>query len=221
MNHIKKGYNRDKQILEEVANLGVLNTQQVYRLFFKKIRYGEKKAQQRLKKLHEKKKLNRCRIDVHEPYCYYMERRPAQLEHIVFVNWVYIYLLETLPQWEKITDFQREYVIGNVRSDAFAEIYNVTTKKYRYLFVECDRAESKNPFNKVQVYNQLFESNDYMKTHWYHKLKVQDKKFFPDIYVFTDSPNKLRNINKTIERENKNNLVFKTFLIGEIIQCGS
>lgn len=190
----KKGYYRDRSIINAIKHHKVLDTEQIRLLLFSKQKSGLRIAQRRLKKLVDTKKINRARDSIDCQYEYFIGKRPSQNEHILMVNWVYIWILYNLRSWEKLERFDFEQDYGILRSDAFVFIKNKFTDKNKFLFIEVDMSD--NPFDKVEKYNRLYEEERYSGWWW---VKLTDR--FPKILIFTNR--KLEIVG------NKNNLEFE------------
>lgn len=205
----QKGYHRDRQIISAIEQCNALTTEQIRVMFFGGLKHGLRKAQERLKKLHERKLVKRCRFSPLEPYCYYIGSKPGNLEHTLALNWVYIWFIKGLKSWEQIHCFNTEVVYGELRCDAFVAIKNKVTGKIKLCFVELDRAT--NPFDKVPKYNHFYQTDGYRKCWWYD---VADR--FPVVLIVTTTHKRAANIQKRIDAENINGLEFKTVLLDDI-----
>ncbi|HBC95084.1 MAG TPA: hypothetical protein DCZ10_19880 [Pelotomaculum sp.] len=80
----------------EIERRRALNTDQVRALFFKELKSGRTKAQEKLLKLSQRGRVKRCRIALTEPYCYYIGPRHGRLEHLLDLNWVYVWFMAGL-----------------------------------------------------------------------------------------------------------------------------
>lgn len=202
----QKGSRRDREIIHAIEECGVLNTEQVTTLFFSKIQYGQRKAQERLLKLFKRGKLQRCTSE--GPYCYYLEK-PGQLQHRVELNWVRIWLEKECRSWEKIHAWKYELDYGVLRADAFVAVKNCVTKKFRFMFIEMDRATNK--FDKVKKYNRLYDTGRYLGDWW-----VGQTNRFPPILVVTTSRGRAKKIMQLAEEQNTANLEFRVRLLDDI-----
>ena len=179
-----------------------LDTEQVYQLFFRKLKNGKRICQRRLAKYVENKQANRAKPGYSLSYYYYCNRRPGQADHLLALNWVHIWL----AKWEKITNWSYEVDYGILRCDAFAG-----TKAGNFYFVEMDMADSVNDFDKVKKYNKLYTEGLYESAWWVEKAKR-----FPAIIIVTTSPAKLKTIKESIKSENANGLDFRAYLLDEL-----
>lgn len=146
-----------------------------------------------------------------EPYAYYIDlsAKVEQMEHVILLNWVYVWLEHNLKSWEELHSFEYERDYGMVRADAFAVIKNRFTGRIRPSYVELDRGY--NAFDKVRKYNDLYESEKYANEWW-----VEQVTGFPAVIIATTNGKRLRRINEAIERENRNGLEFFTFLVDQL-----
>lgn len=207
-----KSYQRDKEILLALEKHQALNTDQLKILFFPSLR----RTQQRMARLYELKKVKRCRYAINEPYAYYIDKRSGRLEHLLELNWVYVWLIKTLADWQEIWCFEYEDDYKILRCDAFAGILNKFTNVIKFYFIELDR--SNNTWDKTLKYNLLYEGKIYKKANWVEYAEV-----FPTILCVSDKLKRLELINKSVQTENKHNLNFKVMLLqdlkGEVLRC--
>lgn len=171
-------------------------------------------AQGRLKKLHEGKTLKRDRLSLDEPFFYYLDKRPGQLEHRLAVNWVYVWFRKVKAKrgWEKLHSFEWEVPYELiVRPDGFAAIKNIPYGKLTFYFVELDIAESGNAFDKVMRYNKLYKSRKFMN-YWWGSLATG----FPSIIVVTTTERKKKFILDKIAKENECDLDFQVYTLDQI-----
>lgn len=215
-NH-QKCYRRDKQLFQVIEKLGVLDTEQITCLFFPG-NNGLKKAQRRLKKLYQNKKLLRGRESFSEPYYYYLGKRPGQIHHQLAVSWVYVWLKNRMRSGERLHSFDTEQDYRVLRADAFVAIKNNMAKRYIFNFIELDRSE--NNFDKASKYNTLYSTGKY-SSYWWVPLANR----FPAIIIVAENERRLRMIRERIRAENSCGLEFKTYLLeqirGECIKCQS
>ena len=212
----QSGYLRDKAVVEAVERCGVLDTEQIRLLFFRAIASGERVAQRRLQTLCKRRRLNRDRYALHHPFFYYTGQRKGQLEHRIGVNWVYVWLLSTLKEWEVLHSWEYETDYKILRADAFAVIKNKVTGRLRFLFIEFDVATSGNDFDKVRKYNQLYQGEGYVGE-WWAKLAER----FPPVLIVTTTQSRARVIRDRIERDNMAGLEFNLYTLDNIKKgCG-
>lgn len=209
MNLVQKGCLRDREILRLVETHQALNTEQIAALLFPG-KYGLTKARQRLYKLHQSNRLNRFRPSFDTPCAYFLGRKSGQLEHLVAVNWVYVWFKTRLnPSWETAICWERERDYGILRADAFYGIHNSVTGENRFWFVELDR--SANAWDKVSKYNELYASGAYMARWWAKKTRR-----FPVILCVTETEKRALTIQEAIQKENANGLEFQVKLLSQI-----
>lgn len=209
-NHLK-GCHRDKQILRAIEKNICLNTEQISALFFPGIKNPQRMAQKRLLSLYKNKRVKRGRDSFAEPCYYFLDKKPGQLDHLLNINWVYVWLLKKMQSWEELSNFDLEVAFPSCRADAFAGIKNTITGETRFYFVEMDIAESGNSFDKVANYNNLYANDEYFSSWWYAVSKK-----FPTVIIVTTSQKKLAAINRKIDTENEQNLKFIAYHIDQI-----
>lgn len=199
---------RDKRILQAIEEYAALTTEQVQVLYFHNMQYGQRKAQERLLKMHRAGKINRSRF-AESPYHYYVGERPGMIKHLLATNWTRIWLQNTLPSWERLHSWSYEQDYRVLRCDGFAAIKNSMTGKFRFVFVELDRGT--NAFDKVIKYNKLYESDKF--SHWWW---VSLTERFPAILVVTVSETRKRLIESEIEGHNSAGLEFEVRLLDDL-----
>jgi hypothetical protein len=172
MNNRQYAYQRDKKALEYIEMLQALTTTQIQELVYK----NERKAQQRMLKLSSR--VNRTRPCIDWPYVYYYDK-PAQLEHIILRNWVYIYLSKRY----RVTDWQNGKDFGVLKCDAICRIRSVMED--HWAFVEIER-DSRNEFNKLDLYNKLYEQQGFVNSPLMKQLGNPPK--FPKIIIYAANP---------------------------------
>lgn len=209
MNLVQAGYSRDERIVELVEKCGALSTGQVAVWLFGDMRAGYRKAQERLQKL-ARKRLERIRSAIHLPYIYFVGRQLEQIDHRVALNWVLVWLERTKPSWERTVDWEYEPDYGYIRPDLLWVAENMVTGRYRAVYVELDRS-IRNRWDKVAKYNDLFERESYAGSWWVDKAER-----FPRILVATTTEARVRQIQRTIERDNRHDLRFDVRLLCEL-----
>lgn len=207
MNVVAKSSLRDRRILKYLDVLGALTTEQVRFLCFRELKTGERKAQQRLKKLYDLGLVKRLRPSLDSPLVHWTEERPSQLEHVLARNWVYCYLVGKCASWEKVESWNVEEDYGVLRCDALARIKNYATGKNRFLFVEVDLSE--NRFDKVQKYTLLCREG--IDSWW-----ADEAEAFPPVLLVTESSSRLEQIRKCVRQENPLGIRFEVKLLSEL-----
>lgn len=206
-NH-KFGKDRDSSILRLIESQTVLNTDQIRLLFFRDV--SVQMACRRLQRLTQTKRLKRDRHSMSEPYFYYRDKKPGQLDHALGVSWVYTWLSINLKTWEKLHSFEREVPgYGILRPDGFAAVKNIWQSSFRFFFIEFDIAESGNRFNKHLLYNNLYSSEGYTSS-WWASLARR----FPPVIIVTTG--KKERIIERIRGNNENNLEFQVYTLDQI-----
>ena len=206
MNPKEKGLHRDSAILQAVESRRALDTDQVRALIFPGMAYGQRKAQERLLKLHRRGRLDRERVG--DTFAYY-HTRPGPLAHLLGVNWVRLWLEAGLKSWEVMHSFQYEVNFGILRADALAAIKNTVTGRYRFFLIEMDRGT--NGFDKVEKYGRLFETGGYAG-HWWVDLTER----FPPVLVATTAPGRAAAVRKLVKKQNSAGLEFRVVMLDQI-----
>jgi hypothetical protein len=205
LNRVQKGYFRDKQVLSMIEEWKVMNARQVQLMKFN-FPYGLRKAQERLLKMHNRGKLNRWHNG--EGYSYSLEKKTASSAHFEALNWVRIWLVNQLKNWEKLHSWQYEQDYKILRTDAFAAIKNTVTGKFTFYFVEMD-ISPRNVFDKVPKYCRLYEEERY-KDRWWVELTNK----FPKVLIVSSC--RKEKILELVEEENKSGLRFEVKSLDEI-----
>lgn len=208
----EKGSHRDRRILDLLQSRVALDTEQVRAIVFPGMKSGLRKAQERLQKLHARKRVKRVKLDPNSPYIYYMDKRHGRIEHLVALNWVYAWTVRQLKPWETLHRWDYEQDYGILRADAFAVVKNNVTDKFKFYFVELDRSE--NVFDKVDKYCALYESENYS---WWGDCANR----FPPVVIVTTSLSRLRHIQGVIGRDNRAGLQFEVYLLDFIKEACS
>jgi len=229
MNTRKKGYYRDKLIVEAIEEYEILTTEQVYLLFFSSIKYGIIKCRERLRKLVSRKKISSIRLDINECNKFYVDKLPKFLEHDINRNWGFLYLLKMVERehkYYKYSDMKKEYIMDcGRRPDGIIGFKNYISNEYMYFIIESDRVESKNEFMKIINYNDIFKNRDYENEYWFNRVNR-----FPHILIVCNSDKKKDEVLKKVEKDNieykyydkngilekKENLKFIVFTVDEI-----
>jgi len=209
LNQVQKGYHRDREIIRAVETHRALDANQIARLFFNDLKYGKRKAQDRLAKMAENKLLKRCRYAINESYVYYLDKKSGQIEHLVATNWVYVWMLGKLQTWETLYHWSYEVDLGIIRPDALCGIKNTVTGAVSWWFIELDRSENK--FDKVAKYSKYYGDKLYQGQWWAKQAKA-----FPRVLVVTDSESRFKTIKGHIENENIHNLRIEVMLLHQI-----
>lgn len=210
MSNHTKGFCRDNAILAALKEWQVLDSEQLKLLFFKSV--SLRMAQKRLSRLTVLHKVHRQRDYMCQPYYYYLERKPGQINHRLGVNWIRMWLQQSTNSWgDTLYLWQYEPNYNTVRPDGFVGMKNTFTGKTRFCFIEreCDT----NPFIKVKLYNDLYASGSCGGTWW---AKQSDR--FPAIVVVVESAARMDAVKKLIEKDNKHGLEFKVYLLDQIIR---
>lgn len=178
-------------------------------LFFHGMVHGRRKAQERLLKLYQAGRVKRCRVSPTEPFCYYAGRRHGRLEHLLALNWVYVWFTAGLKPWERVHCFNYETNFKTLQADAFCSVKNTVTGRFKFFFVELDR--SANDFDKIRKYNALYNAGGYAGEWW---AELADR--FPAILVVTITASRAAHIRERVDKENVHGLEFRVMLLDEI-----
>jgi len=203
MNTRQKGYYRDKCIVETIEMFECLNTEQIYYLFFTNIKYGIVKCRERLRVLKEKGKINSIRVDINECNYYFINKKSKFMIHDINRNWGYIYLLYLykFKEYYKFVEIKNEYVFKcGQRADGIIGFKNYVTNEYKYVIIESDRVDSRNKFNKIKEYVDIYRNGRYKNEFWYKKVNR-----FPNVLIVCDSEKKKL---KILEIEKRDNIKF-------------
>ncbi|MCL5289781.1 MAG: replication-relaxation family protein [Firmicutes bacterium] len=204
----ERGCLRDRNICSLIEARQALDTEQVRVIVFPGMKCGRRKAQERLKALHDRGRLNRWRPGPESPYIYYVGKKHGRIEHLVALNWVYVWMVKSVKSWEEITRWDYEQDYGILQADAFCMVRNTVTNKLRMWFVELDRAESGNLFDKVRKYNDLYRDEKYSGWWW---ADIADR--FPGVLVVTTAAARERTIRGLVEKQNGEGLEFQIYLL--------
>lgn len=205
-NHQKCSH-RDKELFRLLETQGALNTDQIQLLLFADNVLHT--TRRRLKKLTDTGKIRRVRVSIDEPYSYYADKKPGQLEHVLGVSWIYTWVVGGITSGQELHAFDREVTHKTLRPDAL-----ICVKSWKgsisLFYAEFDIAESGHDFGeKVKRYNEFYSSGEYLKQWW-----VPLSKRFPIIRVVTTGP--IKSIEKKIAKENVNGLEFQVFTLDQI-----
>lgn len=206
-NH-QKCSRRDKELFRLLETQGALSTEQIQLLLFRD--NVPHTARRRLKKLTETGKVKRCRVSIDEPYYYYAERKPGQLEHVLGVSWIYTWVRLSLNESISLHNFDREVTYKTLRPDAFIGVKSTWSDSFTFFFAELDIAESGHDFGeKVKRYNEYYSSGDYLNQWW-----VPLAKRFPIVRVITTG--NVKKLEKRITKANTHNLEFQVFSLSQV-----
>ena len=205
-NH-QKCYRRDKDLIRLLETQAALNTEQIRLLLFRDA--SLRIVQRRLKKLTERKLIKRSRLSIDSPFYYYLGAKPGQLDHVLGVSWIYVWVCSALSSGMTLHCFDREIDLGIIRPDAFIGVKG-WTGKFSFFFAELDVDESGNDFSeKVKRYNSYYSSGAYQNQWW-----VSMAKRFPVIRVVTTGH--VNSLEKRISKVNANNLEFQVFSLHHV-----
>jgi len=206
-NHAKCS-RRDKELFRLLESQGALSTDQIRLLLFPGTCL--RIVQRRLKKLTEAGRIRRERISIDEPYYYYSNKKPGQLEHVLGVSWIYTWVRLSLNESLSLHSFDREVTYKILRPDAFIGIKSTWSDRFTFFYAEMDIAESGHDFgDKVKRYCEYFSSGAYLDQWW-----VPLAKRFPVIRVVTTG--NVKKLEKRIVKANSSNLEFQVFSLNTV-----
>ncbi|WP_242833830.1 replication-relaxation family protein [Desulfosporosinus sp. OT] len=187
---------------------GALDTDQIQLLLFKDNVLHT--TRRRLKKLVDVKKIKRDRISINEPYFYYLDKKPGQIEHVLGVSWIYTWVCTSLSNTMQLHSFEREVVHKTLRPDALICVKSLWSNSFSFFYGEFNIVESGHDFaEKVKRYNDFYSSGEYLKMWW-----VPLAQRFPIIRVVTTG--RIDSLLKKITKENVNNLEFQVFSLEQV-----
>ncbi|MFA4834886.1 MAG: hypothetical protein WC749_02275 [Dehalococcoidia bacterium] len=134
---------RDELIFNEVAAARFVTSEQIHRLILPHTK-GPQKTNQRLRELQKAKLIKKRRLGDTGLYVYYSGKWSEKWWHWVTLNQVRVELVRQAKGWQKVAVFSREYVFGDLRTDALVAVDNAVIKKRTVFFVEVDNGT--NPF---------------------------------------------------------------------------
>lgn len=138
---------RDREIIDFIE-LCPTNSLIIQSLFFPSLQT----AQRRLNKLYYAKLVKRYRDYVSESYIYYLDKRPKQIEHTLYLSRLYAYWINNNI---KIVKNKREVILGKIRPDAIVIIKFKNELKTYLVEVEI----SNNSINKkLKTYSEFYIS---------------------------------------------------------------
>lgn len=196
----KQGYERDSLIIDTIEQYRVLTAEQIKELIFSEQSQGLRICQRRLKKLFDTGEILKKRDEINLHYYYFLDENLKQLNHIATTNQMFFDFKARLDNWEKVFSFNREIDYKFIRADGIVSKKNTVTNQYSFYYLECDLSRG-NKFDKIQLYNRLFEEVE-QKKFWWSQYTDQ----FPEILIRTVRP---RVVERAIEKENRHGLNFK------------
>jgi hypothetical protein len=168
---------RVQNILEFIEKVRVCDITHVARMFFYKNKYSVINARKKLRDLVKDKKLKIIRNDTNMRHIYYIDKKPAQLQHKLILTELYVQLCRVYGK-DNI-EIEPEWAICNIRPDAFIKI---KIGKRLYMF-----------FVEVQISNNPCNVQKYEAT--YQLQKVFPEGVFPVVLFITDQKEVIRSSN--------------------------
>lgn len=168
-----------------------------------------RESQNKLKKLTDKNKIFRTRNNIDESYIYFLEKQ-ERYAHTILLNWMILWWQQNNKNFINIHYYEYEKKYNNIlQSDYFLVGYNKFAQQYRGVFFEMDNT-IKHDFDKIIKYNNLFEAR--IRDKWSNLTQSH----FPSIIIATTDNGRLREINKRINKDNRNKLNFQAYLIWDL-----
>lgn len=145
---------RDKQILELVEHLRMVDVYTVDKILFSNTK-GTRVAQRRLANLVEFRRLNRWRMNQISNYVYYLGKRPKNIEHGLLLSH---FVANLIGMGAEIKKIKREWLITKgIRVDLFLA-YTLNDKSYISI-VEVENSKSfQGKYDKLEAY---FSTDEY------------------------------------------------------------
>jgi hypothetical protein len=160
---------RDRRVLRFIEDFGCCDTGRLHKLFFTDVTM--RRCQQRLAQLAKNKRIERRRDFIGQNYLYYMTK-PKQIDHML--KRVDVYL--ALTQMVTLNEFIPEFTLGDLRADAYFEVWK-NNRIYPY-FLEVQR-------------NTQFDQSKYEC--YFHSAEWQEKwNRFPTVIILSGYNIKLK-----------------------------
>jgi hypothetical protein len=209
LNNQKLCAQRDSAILDAIETCGVIDTDQLTRLLFN-FPSGKRKCQDRMKSLHDRNLVKRTRLSLDSPTIYHQGELPGKVKHSLALTWVYLWMMkrpgEILLTWD--TEELKEF---GLRVDALCSTKILMTKEIRWYCIELDRySVSRNRFNKVSIYDELYKKEGKIGSYLMKKLGNPER--FPKIIFITDSLKRSQSIKELI-RKSETKVKYSSFLL--------
>ncbi len=188
MNNVLFSRERDNRIVNLISEGTLFSRSQIERIFFPNYKSAKRKAQERLCKLVEDKRIKRYQKDYAMPSLYYIDKKPINTEHYLLINEVYVSFLTQKKPWQ-IIEWKWSYGIcdGLLRADSYINVWLEPDKRRRVvIFLEVEKNPNKR-FDKDSQYEKVFERS------WNKDLPEwvvteNNKAIFPTILIVTDYP---------------------------------
>ncbi len=169
------------------------------------VHFGEKpyhqwKSRSVMRKLYDSGRVKRGRCMVSDDYVYYPNRPPDKIDHLIQVNWVWVYLMLT----GKLDHFENEPDYGDLIPDAY---FIFDGKPY---FLEFHRSVNQRKFDKISKYAAYLESEQWDTDDWPMPGK------FARIIVVTETEKDAVKLRGVVARDNKAGLWVKVVTLEEV-----
>ncbi|EPR12349.1 hypothetical protein [Ruminiclostridium papyrosolvens] len=104
---------RDQTVLNFIEDFHIATAKQIYQIFFNKTSY--RYCNNRLLYLYNQGFIKRSRSTIDNGFAYYINKKPIQVHHDLIRSGIYV----LLNQHYSVEAWQNEYIIENIRPDAF------------------------------------------------------------------------------------------------------
>lgn len=155
MDYLIFSQKRENRIVSLLGFFRCLTASQLAKLEFP-FPSGYRKSQIVLKRMFEKKLINRFRH--YREWVYHLGDKSKNWQHHLQISGFHISLLSHLKSWHKVIGIEKEYLYSYGQADALYSIRNIITDKDIKFYLEMD-LDSGNPFDKVQNYENLYWSS--------------------------------------------------------------
>lgn len=186
--------NRDKQILQLIEELKVVDVFVVDSVLFKNTKTS-RVAQRRLQSLYEFKRVKRWRMNQISNYIYYLNKKPNNIEHTILMSHFIAHLSKLGAEILKI---KREWLISEgIRIDLFVA-FKYNNKNYISI-VEVENTKSfQSKYDKLESY---FSTTEYKSLFPCVPLIicVSDKKFTSGSLEVIQIDLEYKNIDKLVQ----------------------
>lgn len=215
---IQKGLIRDQAILDTISLCGIMDTNQIIKLFFS-FTTGRRKCQSRMKSLVDRKLLKKTRLSLDTSTIYYKGKFPKHLEHGLALSWVYVWL--KLRQGESLLTWELEQLKefgGILQADALCSAKITLTGEIRWYCVELDRGSvNRNKFDKIEKYIALYNREGVAGSPMLKRLDNPLR--FPKVLIVTDDVRRGQRIRELVANANTR-LKFEVHLLDAIKEEG-
>jgi len=101
-------------------------------------------------------------------------------------------------------------------ADALLVLKNTVKNRLSPVFIEVDRAQSNNRFDKVKKYGDFFKSKVWVNQWWTQPEQFERRTYrFPKVLVVTDRPEQ---VNEVINKENVMEIRFEVIMLEDVMK---